>query len=90
MENLPPLIRSLTETARVIPTTVGMSADDVYRVEADAVYYLKIGQDLSNEKERLQWLDTKLPVPQIVHHEVYQGEHFLLQIKNQYLNMIFL
>ncbi|GAB5491138.1 MAG: aminoglycoside 3'-phosphotransferase [Phototrophicaceae bacterium] len=78
MENLPPSIRSLAETAHIIQTTVGMSKDDVYRIESDAIYYLKIGQDLSAEKERLQWLDTKLPIPQIVHHEVYQGEHFLL------------
>lgn len=88
MENLPPSIQSLTETARVTPITVGMSADDVYRIDTDTVYYLKIGQNLSAETERLQWLDGKLPIPQVVHYEVYNDEHFLLTAEVQGVMMM--
>ncbi|MGB7339354.1 MAG: APH(3') family aminoglycoside O-phosphotransferase [Phototrophicaceae bacterium] len=78
MQHLPLTIRAIVDTAQLIPITVGMSGDDVYRVEADAYYYLKIGESLTDEYERLLWLDGKLPIPKVIHYEVSHGKHYLL------------
>lgn len=88
MENLPPSIQAIVDTAQVIPITVGMSADEVHRIEADEVYYLKIGIDLSAEADRLTWLAGKLPVPQLRHYEVYQDQHYLLTSEVQGVMMM--
>lgn len=40
---------------------------DVFRVETSkGNYFLKIGAKLAKEKERLEWLNEKLPVPKVI------------------------
>ena len=78
MEYLPPSLRSLLDSATITPVTVGMSADDVYHIEADAIYYLKIGADLRGEAERLRWLAGKLPVPKVIQYDLNHDKHYLL------------
>ena len=78
MEHLPSSMRKIVDKADVTPITVGMSADDVYRIEADTVYYLKIGADLRGEAERLRWLAGKLPVPKVIQYDLNHDKHYLL------------
>lgn len=76
--DLPDAIQAVTQNTTMLPITVGMSGDAVYKIEADAQYYLKIGHSLQAEYERLQWLQNKLPVPEVVHYEIHGGKHYLL------------
>lgn len=78
MHDLPMSIRAIVDSANVTPITAGMSADEVYRIDADETYYLKIGNSLKAESERLQWLEGKLPTPRMIHFEVNRGNHYLL------------
>jgi len=78
MQHLPLTIRAIVDSAEVTPITVGMSADDVYRIDAGETYYLKIGESLKDECDRLQWLDGKLPTPRVIHFEVNRGKHYML------------
>ena len=78
MEHLPPALRAIVDNAEVTEISVGMSKDSVYRIEADTGYYLKIGESLKAEYERLQWLEGKLPAPRVIDFEVNHGKHYLL------------
>jgi aminoglycoside 3'-phosphotransferase II len=88
IQNLPTTIHKIVEGATVIPITIGRSSDDVYRIETNETYYLKIGVALDSEYEHLQWLDGKLPVPQVIDFEVRNGKQYMLtsEIKGKMLS----
>lgn len=78
MDHLPLTIRAIVDNANVTEISVGMSSDAVYRIDTNERYFLKIGETLKAEYERLQWLADKLPTPRVIHYEVNQGKHYLL------------
>lgn len=78
MEHLPLTIHDIIGNASVSEISVGMSSDSVYRIDSNDCYFLKIGETLKDECERLQWLEDKLVAPRVVHYEVNQGKHYLL------------
>jgi aminoglycoside 3'-phosphotransferase II len=72
MQNeLPDELRQIIGDATVIEDETGESGTQVFRLEtSNDVYYLKIGdelhaQTLRDERVRIEWLQGKLPVPQI-------------------------
>ncbi len=51
----------------------------VYRLRSPkGIYFLKVGSDLDKERERLKWLDGKLPVPKIVGFTHMEDKDLLL------------
>lgn len=78
MDHLPLTIRAIVDNASVTEISVGMSSDAVYRIYTNERYFLKIGETLKAEYERLQWLADKLAAPRVIHYEVNQGKHYLL------------
>jgi aminoglycoside phosphotransferase len=63
--------------------TVGYSSVKVFRVEADAAFYLKINDraskfSLYEEKIRLEWLKNRLPVAEVVSFAADEKNEYLL------------
>ena len=65
--------------------TIGESSADTFCLDCDgeSALYLKIcpslpRRELLREKERLDWLQGRLPVPEVVHYEVAGGREYLL------------
>ncbi len=51
----------------------------VYQLDAPrGKYFLKIGSGLASERERLEWLDKKLPVPKVIGFINIDGKDVLL------------
>ena len=51
----------------IVTREIHGNQSNVFKVEASkGNYFLKIGIKLKNEKERLEWLRGKLPVPEVV------------------------
>lgn len=89
-QHLPQAIKTIVDRATVIPISIGHSQDTVYRLEAEATYYLKIGASLTDEAERLEWLEHRLPTPKLLHFEVANGQHYMLTsaVKGQMLMQV--
>ncbi len=65
--------------------TIGESSADTFCLDCngESALYLKIcpslpRRELLREKERLDWLQGRLPVPEVVHYEVAGGREYLL------------
>ena len=80
-------LRQMTRDYRFVQDTEGMSPAQVYRLEGAAqTLYLKTSfslyhgttYDVEREKDILLWLRGKLPVPEVLHFERYEGSNFLL------------
>lgn len=78
MDNLPLALAPLFENAKIEEISVGHSQDAVYRIEAEEIYFLKIGAALQAEHNKLLWLEGRLPVPKVLHYEIKAGKHYLL------------
>lgn len=86
MQNLPPALKELLSGAESEEITIGRSGTDVYVFPELREYgkvYLKIaapesGIDLEREKELLDWLNGRLPVPKVLYFEQDNGKDYLL------------
>ncbi len=86
----PRLSRQLSQLIKhyqVVPVSVGESPAHVYKlIGPGETLYLKISDeayqgttyDVEREKEVMVWLKGKLPVPEVLHFERYEGSSFLL------------
>ncbi|HET7628638.1 MAG TPA: APH(3') family aminoglycoside O-phosphotransferase [Bacillales bacterium] len=80
-KHLPPTIRRLIGALRMEKEIIGESGAEVYRVGNR--YYLKVQpfglpEPLSEERNKLVWLDGKLPVPKVVGYAVGDDGEYLL------------
>jgi kanamycin kinase len=52
---------------------------NVYHLQVpNGDYFLKIGKELSKERERLEWLENKLPVPKVIGFTTIENKDALL------------
>ena len=87
LTTLPTGLRQLLQAGHFVPDSVGCSSAAVYRINGlpqVGVAYLKImesvsGDDLLREKQILDWLQGRLPVPRVLYFEqVGQLQYLLL------------
>ncbi|MCM3236181.1 aminoglycoside 3'-phosphotransferase [Heyndrickxia oleronia] len=84
MDRLPKNLESLLKGCRWEEITIGCSESNTFRVKGEREYqYLKIQsvyakEKLLNEKERLEWLQGKLPVPKVIYYEQDDINEYLL------------
>jgi len=60
---------------------VGMSDATILLYDATVLKIEKVSRSSTNEKILLEWLDGKLPAPEIIEHEIHDGYSFLLMSK---------
>ena len=60
---------------------VGMSGSTILLYDDMVQKIEKVSRSSINEKMLLEWLDGKLPVPEIIEHEIYDAYSFLLMSK---------
>ncbi|MDQ0061812.1 APH(3') family aminoglycoside O-phosphotransferase [Paenibacillus harenae] len=81
---LPQPLISLTSDCRWRRITIGMSASRTYRLSrGQEASYLKVqsmeaGGCLLDEKDRIQWLQGKLPVPELLYYDRDESNEYLL------------
>lgn len=78
MENLPESLIPIIEAAVVEEISVGNSRDHVYKIMREETFFLKVGQELRAEHNKLLWLEGRLNVPRVLHYEIKGGLHYLL------------
>lgn len=86
-QKLSPQLDKLIKEYRYIKDTEGMSPAAVYKLVGETEnLYLKMTDsrykgttyDVEREKDMMLWLKGKLPVPEVLHFEQYEGWNFLL------------
>lgn len=78
---LPPQMKSLINDKTFTVDEVGMSGNQVLIFD-DMVLKIEDSITAMNEQvELLRWLHGKLPVPQVLEYEVYDGKSYLLMSK---------
>ncbi|WP_342539396.1 phosphotransferase [Heyndrickxia sp. FSL K6-6286] len=84
MDRLPKNLESLLKGCSWEEITIGCSESNTFRVKGDNYHqFLKIQsinakEKLLNEKERLEWLQGKLPVPKVLYYEQDDINEYLL------------
>jgi kanamycin kinase len=63
-----------------LPSKVRSGAHSaVYELKAnDRSWYLKVGEDLESERQRMQWLQSKLAVPEVIAFDTHEDTDLLL------------
>ena len=67
----PKQINEIVKNLKYVENTTGRSGDKVYIFENK--YVLKVSKKifrLTREKDKLQWLENKLPVPKVITFEI--------------------
>ncbi|MFC5405849.1 APH(3') family aminoglycoside O-phosphotransferase [Cohnella soli] len=82
---LPPQLQIMLHECQLHENTVGHSGSSVFRVTGANGYsaYLKIApsnwkETLRPEKEALEWLHSRAPVPEVLFYEEHQNKDYLL------------
>ncbi len=82
---LPESLQPFTKSRAWSRITIGESSADTLRLdrEGESALYLKVcpslpHRELLRERERLDWLRGRLPVPEVVHYEVATSREYLL------------
>ncbi|MCY4529078.1 MAG: aminoglycoside 3'-phosphotransferase [Chloroflexi bacterium] len=85
LKSLPRPLRPLVEGRRWTLITIGESAADIFRLDGtrQSPLYLKVSplrprRDLLREKERLEWLHGRLPVPEVFAYETDGREEYMV------------
>lgn len=84
MKKVPYNIAFLTDDHTWERITIGKSEAETYLLKGSNRHqYLKIQpitstESLSIEREKLAWLQTKLPVPEVIHYEKDEVNEYLL------------
>ena len=81
MLELPEKIKSILGSSVGSSDTVGMSQASVLVFDDKVLKIDKICEESENEKEVMLWLKGKLPVPEVICHEIYNGRSYLLMSK---------
>ncbi|MDB5188632.1 MAG: aminoglycoside phosphotransferase [Candidatus Nomurabacteria bacterium] len=68
----------LHEEVSVSKETHGDRSDVFILSTSDKKYFLKVGNDLKKEYERLVWLEGRLPVPKVIAFKNFDGREALL------------
>jgi aminoglycoside 3'-phosphotransferase-3 len=85
-------LADITRNYRFVQDTEGMSPARVYQLfgESETLFlktsdsrYRGTTYDVEREKDVMLWLRGKLPVPEVLHFEQYEGVNFLLMRKAQ-------
>ena len=85
LKSLPRPLWPLVESRMWTHITIGESAADIFRLDGvrQPPLYLKVSplrpwRDLLQEKERLEWLHGKLPVPEVLAYETDGREEYMI------------
>ena len=81
MIDIPEKIKSILGSSVCNSDTVGMSEASVLLFEDKVLKIDRICEESENEKEVMLWLKGKLPVPEVICHEIYDGRSYLLMSK---------
>ena len=74
-------LNEFIKDANVQPIGIGCSGDKVIKItKPDGIYFLKYSANpgIKSEYEKLQWLQSKLSVPEIISYEEQKDIHYLL------------
>ena len=74
-------LNEFTKDADMQSISIGCSGDKVIKItKLDGIYFLKYSSNLGikSEYEKLQWLQSKLSVPEIISYEEQNNIHYLL------------
>ena len=81
MIDIPEKIKSILGSSVCNSDTVGMSEASVLLFEDKVLKIDRICEESENEKEVMLWLKGRLPVPDVICHEIYNGRSYLLMSK---------
>lgn len=78
IKKIPPRILSLVRGREFTTDTVGESDSEVYIFDDSVLKVQKTCAEADNEFNIMQWLNGRLPVPEIIEFERKDGYNFLL------------
>ena len=81
MIELPDKIKSILGSSVYDSDTVGMSEASVLLFEDKVLKIDKVCVESENERDVMLWLKDRLPVPEVICHEIYNGRSYLLMSK---------
>lgn len=81
MMELPEKIKSILNSSDCISDTVGMSKASVLIFEDKVLKIDQICEESENERDVMLWLKDRLPVPEVLCHEISGGRSYLLMSK---------
>lgn len=81
MTEIPERIQDILGIAEYDRDTVGKSDASVLLFDDKVLKICSVGEDSENEVGVMRWLEGKLPVPEVIHHEVFGGKSYLLMSK---------
>lgn len=78
---LPDKIKSLLNDEKYIVDDVGMSASTVILLEDKVLKIQEMSEEAENEYHFMEWLQDKLPVPEILEYQIVEDRAYLLMTK---------
>lgn len=81
MFELPEKVKSILDLSDCQLDTVGMSEATILLFEDKVLKIDRICDEAENERDVMLWLKDRLPVPEVICHETYNGHSYLLMSK---------
>ena len=81
MIEMPEKIKSILGSSIGNSDTVGMSEASILLFEDKVLKIQRVCDESKNERDVMLWLKDKLPVPEVICHEIYNGQSYLLMLK---------
>ena len=81
VELVPVKIRELIANKPFIVDDIGMSGNQVLIFEDMVLKIEDSSVSMEQQVQMMQWLDGKIPVPQVLAYEVENGKSYLLMLK---------
>lgn len=79
--NVPAKIKSLIENKPFIVDDIGMSGNQVLIFDDMVLKIKDSSESMATQVQMMQWLDGKIPVPQVLAYEIEDGKSYLLMSK---------
>lgn len=81
MIEIPDKIKSILASSDYSSDTVGMSEASILLFDDKVLKIDRVCDESENERDVMLWLKDKLPVPDVLCHEIYKGRSYLLMSK---------
>lgn len=81
MIEIPDKIKSILTSFNYSSDTVGMSEASILLFDDKVLKIDRVCDESENERDVMLWLKDKLPVPEVICHEIYNGRSYLLMSK---------
>ena len=81
MIEIPDKIKSILASSDYSSDTVGMSEASILLFDDKVLKIDRVCDESENERDVMLWLKDKLPVPEVICHETYNGRSYLLMSK---------